>query len=111
MAKQITICGKQLTLAYSMLAAVSFEKMTGKSALDLSQFQEQSLAPIAELGYCMLVASNKEEDVPKRDEVLADLNTAEKLNDFVTAVSDVIVAFYTPSKADQPEQDDAPKNA
>ena len=95
-----------------MLTAVSYEKMTGKSALDLSQFQNNEIGPVAEIGYCMLLASNKEEDVPSLNDVLADLDTSEKFTGFVQAVSEVLIAFYTPNKADQNDkQGDAAKNA
>ena len=36
---KVLICGHELTLKYSLYAATAFEKMTGKSALDLAQFQ------------------------------------------------------------------------
>ena len=65
MARKITICGKVLTLAYSLYAAVSYEKMTGRNALNLAQFQPDKdnpnilpIAPLAELGYCMLIGPN-----------------------------------------------------
>ena len=112
MAKTITICGKELRLVYSMLTAVSYEKRTGKSALDLSQFQNNDIGPVAEIGYCMLLSGNEEKDVPKFDEVLNSLNTMEKLTAFVQAVSEVLIEFYTPNKADQNDkQEDAAKNA
>ena len=112
MAKTITINGKELRLAYSMLTAVSYEKMTGKSALDLSQFQNNEIGPVAEIGYCMLLSGNEEKDVPKFDEVLNSLDSVEKLTGFVQAVSEVLIEFYTPNKADQPDkQEDAAKNA
>ena len=111
MAKTITINGKELRLAYSMLTAVSYEKMTGKSALDLSQFQNNEIGPVAEIGYCMLLSGNEEKDVPKFDEVLNSLDSVEKLNGFVQAVSEVLIEFYAPTKADNPDkQEDAAKN-
>ena len=96
MAKKITLCGKELTLAYSLHAAVSYEKMTGKSALDLSQFQNNQLSPVVELGYCMLLGCNPENDVPKLEDLLRDLDTVEKMTEFVQAVSAELIAFYQP---------------
>ena len=113
MAKKITLCGKELTLAYSLHAAVSYEKMTGKSALDLSQFQNNQLSPVVELGYCMLLGCNKTEDVPELEALLRDLDTVEKMTAFVQAVSAELIAFYQPDKSaddNQPKQEDAAKN-
>ena len=112
MAKKITLCGKELTLAYSLHAAVSYEKMTGKSALDLSQFQNNQLSPVVELGYCMLLGCNQENDVPKLEDLLRDLDTVEKMTEFVQAVSAELIAFYQPDKSqDQAKTEDASKNA
>ena len=112
MAKQITLCGKELTLAYSLHAAVSYEKMTGKSALDLSQFQNNQLSPVIELGYCMLLGCNKQEDVPELEAMLRDIDTTEKMTEFVQAVSEELITFYQPDKsADQKPSEDASKNA
>ena len=112
MAKKITLCGKELTLAYSLHAAVSYEKMTGKSALDLAQFQNNQLSPVIELGYCMLLGCNKKDDVPELEELLRDIDTTEKMTEFVQAVSEELIAFYQPDKsADQKPSEDASKNA
>ena len=113
MAKKITLCGKELTLAYSLHAAVSYEKMTGKSALDLAQFQNNQLSPVIELGYCMLMADN---DLDKLgitlEGLLKDLDTVESMTAFVQAVSEELIAFYQPDKsADQKPSEDASKNA
>ena len=112
MAKKITLCGKELTLAYSLHAAVSYEKMTGKSALDLAQFQNNQLSPVIELGYCMLLGCNKQEDVPELEELLREINTVERMTEFVQAVSAELNAFYQPDKSVEPgKQEDASKNA
>ena len=113
MAKQITICGHELTLKYSMHAATAFEKMTGKNALDLSQFQTNQIAPLAELGYCMLLAANDLEKLGiDLEKVLADLDTYEKMMSFVQSITEELTAFFQPNKADKPEkQEDAAKNA
>ena len=112
MAKKIKVCGKELNLAYSMHAAVSYEKMTGKSALDLSQFQQNAIAPVVELGYCMLLGANPNQNVPSFEEVLRDMDTSEKMTAFVKATSEELVAFYTPDKSeDQAPSEDASKNA
>ena len=119
MAKTITICGKELRLAYSMLTAVSYEKMTGKNALDLAQFQPDPktgippIAPVVELGYCMLMADN---DLDKLgitlEGLLKDLDTVESMTAFVQAVSEELIAFYQPDKSAEPaKQEDAGKNA
>lgn len=112
MAKTITICGKTLQLSYSLLAAVTYEKMTGNNALDLSKFESKELAPVAEIGYCMLLASNDEKDVPSMEEVLRSFNSIESLNGFVEDVASELIAFFAPTKADQPaKEEDAAKNA
>ena len=111
MAQKITICGKELKLAYSLHAAVSYEKMTGKSALDLSQFQDNQLSPVVELGYCMLIGCNPAENVPQLEDMLRDFDTMEKMTGFVQAVSAELIAFYQPDKsADQQPSEDAAKN-
>lgn len=112
MAKTITICGKPLKLSYNLLAGITYEKMTGNNALDLSKFESRELAPIAEMGYCMLLASNDEKDVPSMEEVLRSFDSIESLNGFVEAVASELIAFFAPTKADQPEkEEDAAKNA
>lgn len=113
MAKQIIVCGKQLNLAYTMHAAVSYEKMTGKSAFDLSQFQNGGISAVVELGYCMLLGSNPEAQVPGLEEMLRDMDTVEKMTDFVQAVTSELTAFYQPTKSadEQPAAEDSSPNA
>ena len=109
---KVLVCGHELTLKYSLYAATAYEKMTGKSALDLSQFQNNQIAPVVELGYCMLLGCNPENDVPKLEDMLRDLDTVEKMTEFVQAVSAELIAFYQPDKsADQAKTEDAGKNA
>ena len=111
MAKKVTICGKEMNLTYSMHAAVSYEKMTGKSALDLSQFQRNEIAPVVELGYCMLLGANPHQEVPSLEDVLRDMNTSEKMTGFIQAVSEELISFYQPDKSeDQAPSEDASKN-
>lgn len=110
---KVLICGHELTLKYSLYAATAFEKMTGKSALDLAQFQNNQLGPIVELGYCMLMAEN---DLDKLgitlEGMLKDLDTVESMTAFVQAVSKELIAFYQPDKSAEPaKQEDAGKNA
>lgn len=108
----IKVAGKDLKLAYTLHAAVSYEKMTGKSALDLSQFQNNQLSPVVELGYCMLLGCNPENDVPSLEDLLRGLDTVEKMTEFVQAVSAELIAFYQPDKSqDQGKTEDAGKNA
>ena len=110
---KVLICGHELTIKYSLYAATAFEKMTGKSALDLAQFQNNQLGPIVELGYCMMMAEN---DLDKLgitlEGMLKDLDTVESMTAFVQAVSKELIAFYQPDKsADQKPSEDAAKNA
>lgn len=110
---KVLVCGHELTLKYSLYAATAYEKMTGKSALDLSQFQNNQLAPVVELGYCMLLAEN---DLDKLgitlEGLLKDLDTVESMTAFVQAVSAELIAFYQPDKSqDQAKTEDASKNA
>ena len=110
---KVLVCGHELTLKYSLYAATAYEKMTGKSALDLSQFQNNQLAPVVELGYCMLMAEN---DLDKLgitlEGLLKDLDTVESMTAFVQAVSKELIAFYQPDKSqDQAKTEDAGKNA
>ena len=107
----ITIKGKKLQLAYNMLAGITYERTTGNNPFDFSKIDITKLASIAELGYCMLLASNPEEDVPSMQDVFRSFDTVEKMTSFAQAVSTEIVAFFAPSKADQPNEEDASKNA
>lgn len=120
MAKQITLCGKELKLAYSLHTAVSYEKMTGKSALDLKQFQPTDkdnphsypVAPLVELGYCMLLSCNDEKDIPSFEDLQRSVSTIDEMTSFLNAVSAELIAFYQPDKsADQAKTEDAGKNA
>ena len=120
MARIIKICGQDLTLKYSMHAATAYEKMTGRNALDLAQFQPDEenpniipVAPLSELGYCMLLGAN---DLQKLgidlETMLNDLDTKEKMFNFLHEVSQELLAFYQPDKTADPEkQEDAAKNA
>ena len=110
---KVLVCGHELTLKYSLYAATAYEKMTGKSALDLSQFQNNQIAPVVELGYCMLMADN---DLDKLgitlEGLLKDLDTVESMTAFVQAVMAELTAFFKPTEADKAEkQEDAAKNA
>lgn len=115
MAKTITVAGKDLKLAYTLLTAVSYEKMTGKSALELSQFQNNQIAPVVELGYCMLVSSNPEDSVPPFEKVLGEFNTARKMTAFLQSVSEELITFYRKDEGDATEDaegsGDAEKNS
>ena len=111
MATTIKVAGKDLKLAYTLHTAVSYEKMTGKNALDLSQFQDGNLAPVIDLGYCMVVSANPEPDVPKYEEFLKSIDTAEQMTALVQAVMAELTAFFKPTAADKSEkQEDAEKN-
>jgi hypothetical protein len=96
MARQITIAGKELTLAYNLHAAVSYEKMTGKSALDLSMFQNTSIAPIVELGYCMLISNNPSESVPSFEAMMKEFDNINTMTAFIQAVGAELTAFFKP---------------
>lgn len=113
MATKITIAGKELSLAYTLHTAVSYEKMTGKNALDLSEFQNNEVAPIVDLGYCMLVCSNPADQVPDYEAFMKEFDNFEKVTEFIKAVTTELAAFYKPTVADaaDPNQEDAGKNA
>ena len=112
MATTIKVAGKDLKLAYTLHTAVSYEKMTGKNALDLAQFQDGNLAPVIDLGYCMIVSANQEPDVPKYEDFLKSIDTAEQMTALVKAVTVELSAFFKPTEADKAEkQEDAAKNA
>lgn len=111
MATTIKVAGKDLKLAYTLHTAVSYEKMTGKNALDLKQFQEGNLAPVIDIGYCMVVSANPEHDVPKYEDFLKSIDTAEQMTSLVQAIMAELTAFFKPTEADKAEkQEDAAKN-
>ena len=111
MATTIKVAGKDLKLAYTLHTAVSYEKMTGKNALDLSQFQNGNLAPVIDIGYCMVVSANPEPEVPKYEDFLKSIDKAEKMTALVQAVMAELTAFFKPTEADKQEkQEDAGKN-
>lgn len=112
MATTIKVAGKDLKLAYTLHTAVSYEKMTGKNALDLDQFQKGGLEPVISLGYCMINSANDEKDVPAFEEFLKSFDTAQKMTVFVQAVMAEVASFFKPTEADKAEkQEDAAKNA
>lgn len=112
MAKTITICGKELQLTYSLRAAVSYEKMTGKSALYLEDFQKEQITPFIEIGYCMLLASNPVQDVPQLEDILRDMDTGEKMRKFVGIVGQELMQYFKPEKSEENKQDEGgAKNA
>ena len=116
---KVLVCGHELTLKYSLYAATAYEKMTGKNALDLAQFQPDPktgippLAPVVELGYCMLMGENDLEKLGITYEgFLNDMDTVEKMTAVVQAVSKELMTFFQPDKsADQKPSEDAAKNA
>ena len=111
MATTIKVAGKDLKLAYTLHTAVSYEKMTGKNALDLKQFQKGNLAPVIDIGYCMVVSANHEPDVPKYEDFLKSIDTAEQMTGLVQAIMAELTAFFKPTEADKAEnQEDAAKN-
>lgn len=111
MATMIKVGGQDLKLAYTLHTAVSYEKMTGKNALDLSQFQDGNIASVIDLGYCMLASANKESEMPKYEEFLKEFDTFEKVNEFIQAVTEELVAFFKPTAAEKSgEQGDDAKN-
>ena len=112
---KIKIGEKEYKLAFSMGAACNFETMTGMSALDLKKFLEDSdgsLKPLAQLGYCMLAASNKESDVPEFHDFVGSLDTIDKIAEFRTAFEQALAEFFgTDKSVDPSKQEDAGKNA
>lgn len=112
MATKIKIAGKELNLAYTLHTAVSYEKMTGKNALDLEQFQHGSIEPVITIGYCMINSANPQSEVPDFEDFLKSIDTAEKMTALVQAVMAELTAFFRPTAADKAEkQEDAGKNA
>ena len=110
---KVLVCGHELTLKYSLRAATLYEMQTGRSALDLSQFQDNKLEPVVTLGYCMLQSSN-DMKAPgiDFDKYLEDMDTIEKMTALVQAISKELIEFYQPDKsADQAKTEDAGKNA
>ena len=112
---KIKIGERDYRLAFSMGAACNFETMTGKSSLDLKTFLEQSdgnLKPLAQLGYCMLAASNKETDVPEFHDFVGSLDTIAKISEFRAAFEQALAEFFGQDKSVDPsKQEDASKNA
>lgn len=112
---KIKIGEKEYNLEFSMGAACNFETMTGKSSLDLQKFLEESeghIKPIAQLGYCMLEASNKEQDVPEYRDFVGSINTIDKITNFRKAFSQALIEFFGQDKSVDPDkQEDAAKNA
>lgn len=112
---KIKIGEKEYNLSFSMGAACNFETMTGKSALELQKFLDENegqLLPIAQLGYCMLAASNKQEETPEYHDFVGELNTIEKIKAFREAFGQALVEFFGSDKSqDQKPTEDAAKNA
>lgn len=112
MATTIKVAGKDFKLAYTLHTAVSYEKMTGKNALDLSQFQSGSIEPVITLGYCMIASANDEKDIPGFEDYLKAFATAEQMTELIKKVTDEMATFFKPTEADKKEkQEDAAKNA
>ena len=112
---KIKIGEKEYNFAFSMGAACNFETLTGKSALDLQKFFEENdgqLLPTAQLAYCMLVASNKENEVPEFHDFLGSLDTMAKINQFNATLTQALQEFFGSDKSsDQGKTEPAPKNA
>ena len=111
--QKVIVCGHELTLKYSLYAATFYERMTGNSALDLKQFQDNKLEPIVTLGYCMLQSDNDLKALGiDFEKYMADMDTIEKMTALVQAVSKELMNFYQPDKSqDQGKTEDAGKNA
>jgi len=112
MATIIKVYGKDLKFAYSLLTAISYEKMTGQNALDLKQFESGKLEPVINLAYCMVCSANPEGEVPEYQTFLNSFETIEQMTSLVQAVMTEVAAFFKPTAADKADkQEDAGKNA
>lgn len=108
---QIQMKGKTLNLAFTLQAAISYERMTGKSALDLDQFQDGKLEPIVVLGYCMLAANNAKGDVPDFDIFVREMDFGKDFVSFSNGIAEEIRRYFAPQTGDEkPEEGDQPKN-
>lgn len=119
----ITLNGKEYRLAYTMATAIAYERLTGKSALDLAQFAPDdkghiNLEAILDLALCMLISSNDDDIITDKGAFLQSISSAEQMNELITKTAFAINAFFTPQKGDKqpadtqaPAEGDAPKNA
>lgn len=89
---QIQINENSYNMEYNQLTAIGFEKMTGKSAYDLQQFTSGLTEPILALGYCMILANNK--DVPDFEDFLRSINTQQKADLLINATAAELSAYY-----------------
>ena len=89
-------------------------RLLNGSGLQLRDHEQSdgNLKPIAQLGYCMLAASNKETDVPEFHDFVGSLDTIDKIAEFRTAFEQALAEFFGADKSVDPsKQEDAAKNA
>ena len=98
----ITINGKTLSMKYTMLTGIVYQRMTGRNPLDLKQFDSNEIEPIIQMGYSLLLSSNEVKDVPDYVEVLKSISDADTMMQFVQATSAELKLYFQPANGDIP---------
>lgn len=110
--RKVTINGREYNIGYNMNTAIAYERMTGKNAFELQQFQDGKLEPQLALGYAMLLSCNDPATLPDMEEMLQSITDLQTMNDFLYAIADELKVFFKVGKDEKPAKDaDEPKNA
>ena len=130
---EVSLSDERLSQIHDKLAVSSFQEFTTKFSptvkmlLDTEQKQVAfSLGSLGEgqeiidlnhpdslfhaLMYLIESKKHKRYLLTEFEDMMADIDTGEKMTAFVQAVSEELIAFYTPTKDAKPEQEDASKN-
>ena len=97
----ITLNGKEYKLAFNLAAGIAFEQITGNPITNLKQFATGHIAPLVALGYAMLFANNKTEEVPEFEEWTRTLDFGPETTDFFNAINAELTTYFKPSKSEQ----------
>lgn len=107
---QIKLQGKEYNLAYNMLVAITYERITGNSSLELDQFNNGKVENILMLGFAMITCNNQTD--MELDTFLQMLGDIEAVNVVIAGATAELASFFRRDKMQQeePQQEDAPKN-
>lgn len=90
----IIINGREYSMQFNMLTAVTFQRLTGKDPFS----SVHEVTDLVEMGYSMALANN--EDVPPFTDFVASIDTLDAMKAFIDAVNNEAARFFRLEKGD-----------
>lgn len=102
--KKIYLKGKERTLTCNMRAMVTYQRVTGVNPFDIEHHDDNQKAMYDfVMGWSMLPAADQDE--VSLDDIMEDLDTMQKQQEFSSAVADELTRFYKSEPGDKDETD------